>query len=197
MVLVVNTKSSFQSLAQFIQTTREPQSQLSFGGTGPNTTQHLAFEAFKAATSADLRFVSFGGDPSAVSNVLGGHITAALVNYAAVKDQLGPALRPLAVGTRERLAELPDVPSFAELGFSQVEAAAWMGLVVPAKTPADTTTLITDLVRSSLDLPQIKGKLKALGVLPSGLCALDFATFLSREHERYGRIVKAANIEAK
>jgi hypothetical protein len=48
-----------------------------------------------------------------------------------------------------------------------------------------------------LDLPQIKDKLNALGVLPIGLCAMDFATFLSREHERYGRIVKAANIKAE
>jgi tripartite-type tricarboxylate transporter receptor subunit TctC len=133
MVLVVNAKSSYQSLTNFIEAARDSRNQLSVGGTGPNTTQHLAFEALKQATNADFSFVSFSGDPPAVSNVLGGHITAVLANYAGVKDHLGAALRPLAVGSHERLAELPDVPTFSEAGFSEVDAMAWIGLVLPCK----------------------------------------------------------------
>jgi tripartite-type tricarboxylate transporter receptor subunit TctC len=195
MVLVVNAKSSYRSLAQFIEAARGPQSQLSVGATGPNTTQHLAVEAIKQATSANFSFVSFSGDPPVVTNLLGGHITAALANYAGVKDHLDMALRPLAVGSRDRLAELPDVPSFSEAGFAEIDAVAWIGLVVPAKTPDDTTAQIAALFRSALDVPEVKTKLKALGLTPIGQCGENFAGHLRQQYERYGRVVKAAGIK--
>jgi tripartite-type tricarboxylate transporter receptor subunit TctC len=190
MVLVVNGASRDQSLAQFIEAAREPVSQLSVGGTGPNTTQHLALEVLKQATNADLIFVSYSGDPPAVTDVLGGHISAALVNYGGVRDHLGAGLRPLAVGSRERLTELPDVPSLSELGFTEIEATAWIGLVVPAKTPEDATAQIAGHLGSALAQPKIKAKLRDLGLTPIGRCGEDFADYLRQQHERYGRVVK-------
>jgi len=197
MVLVVNTKSKYLSLAQFIEAAREPQNRLTVGGTGPNTTQHLAVEALKQATNADLSFVSFSGDPPAVTNVLSGHITAALANYAGVKDHLGAGLRPLAVGSYERLVELPDVPSFSELGFAEIDAIAWIGLVLPARTPEDIKAQIAAHFRSALDGPGIRTKLIALGLTPIGKCGEDFAGFLRQQYDRYGRVVKAAGIRAQ
>jgi tripartite-type tricarboxylate transporter receptor subunit TctC len=197
LVLVVNTKSKYLSLAEFIEAARESQNWLTIGGTGPNTTQQLAFEALKQATNADLSFLSFSGDPPAVIDVLGGHVTAALTNYAGVKDHLGAALRPLAVGSYERLAELPDVPSFSELGFTEIDAIAWIGMVLPAKTPEDITAQIATHFRSALDMPGIRTKLKALGLMPIGKCGGDFASYLREQYERYGRVVKAAGITAQ
>jgi tripartite-type tricarboxylate transporter receptor subunit TctC len=156
----------------------------------------LAFEAVKQATNTDLSFVSFSGDPPAVTNVLSGHITAALANYAGVKDHLGAGLRPLAVGSNERLVEVPDVPSFSELGFTEVDAIAWIGLVLPARTP-DITSQIAAHFRSALDAPGIKTKLKALGLMPIGRCGEDFADYLRQQYDRYGRVVKAAGIKVE
>jgi tripartite-type tricarboxylate transporter receptor subunit TctC len=197
MVLVVNTKSRYLTFAEFIEAAREPQNRLTIGGTGPNTTQHLALEALKQATNADLSFVSFSGDPPAVTNVLSGHITAALANYAGVKDHLGAGLRPLAVGSYERLAELPDVPSLSELGFTEIDAIAWIGLVLPARTPEDITAQIATHFHSALDVPGIRTKLKALGLTPIGKCGEDFASYLRQQYDRYGRVVKAAGIKAQ
>jgi tripartite-type tricarboxylate transporter receptor subunit TctC len=195
LVLVVNTKSSYQSLSQFMAAAREPQSPLSVGGTGPNTTQHVAIEALKQASNAHLRFVPFGGDPPAVNNLLGGHITAALANYAGVKAHLGAALRPLAVGSRDRLAELSDVPNFSEAGFAEIDAVAWIGLVLPAKTPEQTTAQIAAHFRAALDAPGVKTKLEALALTPVGLCGIDFGAFLREQQERTARTVKAAKMK--
>ena len=195
MVLVVNTNSRYPSLSQFIAAAREPQSLLSVGGAGPNTTQHVAIEALKHASNAHLQFVPFGGDPPVVNSLIGGHITAALVNYGFVKSHLGAALRPLAVGSRNRLAELPDVPTFSEAGFNEIDAVAWIGLVLPAKTPEQTTAQIAAHFRSALDAPEVKARFKALALIPVGLCGTDFGAFLREQQERTARIVKAANMK--
>jgi tripartite-type tricarboxylate transporter receptor subunit TctC len=190
----VNSTSSIQSLAQLIAAAR--QGPLSIGATGPNTTQHVAVEALKQATNANLIFVPFGGDPPALSSLLGGHLDAGLNTYTGVRPHLGAALRPLAVGARERVAELPDVPTFSEAGFD-IHANTFVGLVVPEKTPEHVTAQIAAHFRSALDTPEINTKVKALGVTPVGLCGKDFATYLRQHDERIARIVKAANMKAE
>ena len=132
MVFVVNRKSNYDLLSQFITVARDPQNSLSVGANGPNTTQHLAVKALNQASHAYLQFVPFAGDPPAIDSLLGGHVTAVLGNYGDVKAYLDSELRPLAVGSRERLAQLPDVPTFSQAGFDKIDAVAWIGLVAPA-----------------------------------------------------------------
>jgi tripartite-type tricarboxylate transporter receptor subunit TctC len=195
-VLVVGRNSPFQTLSQFIAAARGPQGQIAVGATGPHTTQHLAIEALNQASQADLRFLPFGGDIPAINNLLGGHVPAVLANYGAVRAHLGGALQPLAVGSRDGLAELPNVPTFSEAGFDEVDAVAWMGLVAPAKTQEQTTVSIAGLVRLALDAPAIKAKAEALAFVPAGSCGEEFGAFLRQEHERIARLVKAVHMKA-
>jgi tripartite-type tricarboxylate transporter receptor subunit TctC len=196
-ILVVRTNSGYRSLAQFIEAGQAHKGQISVGATGPNSSQHMTVEALRQAANADWRFVPFKGAPPAVSNLLGGHITAVLANYADVKEHLGGVLRPLAVGSRERLAELPDVPTLSEAGFTDVDAISWIGLVLPAKTPEQATAQIAAHFKTALDAPEVRAKLRALRLAPSGLCGKDFASYLRRQHERLARIVKAAGIKGR
>jgi tripartite-type tricarboxylate transporter receptor subunit TctC len=197
LLLVVANGSSHQSVAQFIAATREPQSRITVGGTGPNSTQQLTVEAMKRAGLADLAFVPFAGDLAVVSNVLGGHITAGLAHYASVKTHLGVSLRALAVGSRGRFAELPDVPTFAEAGFDEIDALGWIGLVVPANTPEQSVGQIVTHFRVALDAPEVRSKLQALALQPLGVCGKEFAAFLREQHERTAGVVKAANMKAE
>jgi tripartite-type tricarboxylate transporter receptor subunit TctC len=112
-----------------------------------------------------------------------------------VKSHLGAGLRALAVGSRDRLVELPDVPTFVEAGYGEINAVPWMGLVLPAKTPSQTTEQIAAHFRSALDVPTIQSKLRALALVPVGSCGTDFGTFLREQHERTARAVKAANMK--
>jgi tripartite-type tricarboxylate transporter receptor subunit TctC len=113
-----------------------------------------------------------------------------------VKAHLGSSLRPLVVGSRARLAEVPDVPTFSEAGFTEIESVAWLGLVLPAKSPEQMAAQIASHFRSALDTSEVRTKLKALAATPVGLCGADFAAYLREAHERTARIVKAANMKA-
>jgi tripartite-type tricarboxylate transporter receptor subunit TctC len=190
MVFVVDRKSNHDSLSQFIIAARDPQNSLSVGGTGPNTTQHLAVKALNQASHAYLQFVPFGGDPPAINSLLGGHITAVLGNYAGVKAYLGSELRPLAVGSRERLAQLPDVPTFLQAGFDKIDAIAWIGLVAPANTPHLTAVQIASRFRSALDTSTIKSKFEDLGLTPITLCNAEFGSFMKEQQEWIARMLE-------
>jgi tripartite-type tricarboxylate transporter receptor subunit TctC len=190
MVFVVDRKSNYDSLSQIITVAHDPQNSLSVGATGPNTTQHLAVKALNQASHAYLQFVPFAGDPPAIDSLLGGHVTAVLGNYGDVKAYLDSELRPLAVGSHERLAQLPDVPTFSQAGFDKVDAVAWIGLVAPAKTPHLTAVQIADRFRSALDASAIKSKLEALGLTPITLCNEEFGSFMKEQQEWITRTVK-------
>jgi len=196
-VLAVNSKSEYRSLSQFIAAARDPQSQISIGGTGPNTAQHIAIEKLKQVSNVHLRFVPFSGDPPAVNNLLGGHITAVLANYAGVKEHLGAALRPLAVGSDSRLAEFPDVPTFSEGGFAGLDTVAWVGLVLPANPPERMAAQIAAHFRSALEAPRVKAEFEALALTPVGLCGRDFGAFLFEQQARIARTVKATKMKGE
>jgi len=196
-VLVVNSKSEYRSLSQFIVAARDPQSQISVGGTGPNTAQHIAIEKLKQVSNVHLRFVPFSGDPPAVNNLLGGHITAVLANYAGVKEHLGGALRPLAFGSHLRLAEFPDVPTFSEAGLAEVDTSAWVGLVLPANPPEHMVAQIAAHFRSALEAPRVKAQFEALALTPVGLCGRDFGAFLLEQQARTARTVKATKMKGE
>jgi tripartite-type tricarboxylate transporter receptor subunit TctC len=190
MVFVVDRKSNYDSLSQFMMAAREPQNSLSVGASGPNTMQHLAIKALNKASHANLQFVPFTGDPPAINNLLGGHITAVLGNYAGVKAHLSSELRPLAAGSRDRLVQLPDVPTFSQAGFDGTDAVAWIGVVVPAKTPHQTAVQIADRFRSALHAPAIKNKFEALGLTQTTLCNAEFGSFMREQREWIGRMVE-------
>ena len=194
-VLVVNARSDHASLGRLVAAARTPQSRISIGATGPNSTQHVAIEALKQATQANLTFVPYPGGPQVVSNLLGGHIDAGLVNYSDVRNHLGAALRALAVGSRERLADLPEVPTLAEAGFADIDAVAWMGLMLPAKTPEPVAAEIAAQFRSALAAPGIAARLKSLEFAPAGQCGAEFGAYLRQQHERSARTIKAANMK--
>ena len=119
-------------------------------GTGNPT--HLGFEVLKAATGLEMTYVPFPGAAPAVNALLGGHITSVYSDYTTVSAQLkAGALRPLAVGSRQRFAGLPNVPTIPELGYTPYEAESWNGVLAPAETPKDT-------------LAQLEGWFTAAGV---------------------------------
>jgi tripartite-type tricarboxylate transporter receptor subunit TctC len=195
MIFVVNSSSNYQSLSQLITAARDPQSTLTVGGTGPNTTQHVAVEALKRASDAHLQFVPFGGDPPVIGSLLGGHVAAALVNYGSVKLHLGAGLRALAVGSHDRLADLPDVPTFSEAGYDEINALPWLGLVLPEKVPSETITQIAAHFRYALNAPAIQTKLRALSLVPIGSCGEEFGVFLREQQDLTARSVKASNMK--
>jgi tripartite-type tricarboxylate transporter receptor subunit TctC len=102
----------------------------------------------------------------------------------------------LATGSRVRIDQLPDIPTIAELGYRHFEAETWLGVVAPAKTPKETLSRLADWFSAAIEVPVVKSKLVNLGLYPVGLCGSDFALYLRKQYEDYGRIIRDTLLQA-
>src|SRR5215472_7592865 len=197
-VIVVGGAAPYHSLAQMFDAARARPGELTLASVGPASTQQLAFETLKHLAGVNMIFVPFNGNGPAVNALLGRHVDSILVNYSEVADQLqSGTFRALVTTSGTRIAELPQVPTVAESGFSDFEAEVWFGAVVPAKTPAALVTELADWMTAALDAPTVKPKLKALGLYTVGRCGAAFGADLRRRFDDYGRAIRESNIRVE
>jgi tripartite-type tricarboxylate transporter receptor subunit TctC len=198
LLLVVNSTSPYGTLADLLNAARAKPGDLTLAANGPATAYHIAFETLRRAAKVDITFVPYPGTAPAVTAVLGDHVTAYLGSYAAVMEQLGGGkLRALATPSKARIAPLPDVPTVSEAGVTDYEAVNWIGVFAPAKTPKETVSQLASWFTAAMDAPGVKAKLAVQGLLPAVSCGADFATFVKKEYEAYGRAVHETNISAE
>jgi tripartite-type tricarboxylate transporter receptor subunit TctC len=105
-------------------------------------------------------------------------------------------LRALAVGNRTRAQALPEIPSVAELGYGDFDIDAWFGSFAPANTPQPVISQIEHLFTAAVQDDIVKEKLLVQGLFPTVSCGADFAAYLRKQHDAYGRIITEANIKA-
>jgi len=197
-VIVVGGAAPYRSLAEMFDAARARPGELTLASVGPASTQQIAFETLKVLAGVNIIFVPFNGNGPAVNALLGKHVDSILVNYSEVADQLqSGTFRALATTSRARIAELPQVPAVAELGFNDFEAEVWFGAVVPAKTPAAVVGELADWLRAALDAGAVKPKLKALGLDTVGRCGAAFAADLRRRFDDYGRAIRDSDIKSE
>ncbi len=196
-VLVVSPNAPYRTLADLVGAARAKPGELTFAANGPATAHHVAFEIFKRAASFNMTFVPYAGSTPAVTALLGGHVTAALADYSAVAAHIKTGtLRALAVGTRERIEALPDVPAIAE-SHADVEAEGWLGIVAPAKTPPETVSQLASWFTAALQAPEVRERLVNQGLFPVATCGADFNAFIRKHHDEYGRVIREAGIKAQ
>jgi tripartite-type tricarboxylate transporter receptor subunit TctC len=105
-------------------------------------------------------------------------------------------VRPIAIGSRERVPSLPNVPTTAEVGLPQIEAENWYGMVAPAATPAAVIAKLHRATAEALKSPEVKDKLSAQGAILVGNSPEEFADYIRSEIDKWGKVAKAANIKA-
>jgi len=195
-VLAVSSKSDIQTLADFVKLAKSKAGAVSYGSTGPASIAHIAGELLKRDAKADITYVPYPGSPPAMNATLAGTITAVMANYSDLKGQIDSgALRPIAVPAKKRSAALPNVPTLAENGFNDVEAAVWFGFVVPAKTPKDVTAQLSQYISDAITAPAVVDRLKSQGMFINLFCGADFGKFLAEEHRTYTQFTAEFNIK--
>ena len=197
-LVVVNSASPYRVLADLFNAARASPGVLTLASVGPATTLHIAFEKLKRTANFNMIYVPYGGSSPAVTALLGEHVTAALAEYPAVAEQLKTGkLRALATGSRTRIEALPEVPTVAKSGYQGYEVDLWWGVFAPAKTSKATVSQLAEWFTAALRAPEVKAKLAAAGFYPAGICGTDFAAYLTKQSDEYGRVIREANIKAE
>jgi tripartite-type tricarboxylate transporter receptor subunit TctC len=195
-LIAVNAASPFRTLADMINAAHAKPNTLTVAAVGPGTAAHIGFEMLKRAAKLDMAFVPYPGNAPAINALLGSHVTAVITGYASVAQQISTGqLRALAIGTR--VPQLPDVPSVAEAGYSDVEINNWFGIVAPAKTPKETVSQLAGWFTSALQAPEVKPKLDSLRIFPVGACGADFTAHIRQQYNNYGRVIREAKIKTE
>lgn len=190
MILVVNPEFGVASAKEFIAKAKAKPGSLNYASAGAGSPHHLAMELLKVEAGLFMVHVPYRGAAPALADVVGGQVPAMMVDYAAGASFIKSGkLKPLAVAHPTRLAQLPDVPTFAELGYKNVEAAALVGMVVPAATPADIVAALNKRVVETLKEPEVNKRLVEFGVEPVGNSPAQYAELLRRETARWHKLI--------
>lgn len=193
-VLVVHP-SLPETLEEFVAQAKAQPGELNYSSGGIATPPHLAGELFKLRADVDIAHVPFNGSPASITNLLGGHVDAAIQNVDSLLPHLeSGALRGLAVASEERSVHLPDLPTFSELGIDGVVNRTWFGIVAPAGVPADVIEKLeaatSDIARSE----EFQAFLAHHAADPAPLNGAEFSAFLEEENARWEEVLQAANI---
>ena len=190
-VFVVHTLSPYRTLQDLLDAARVRPGELTFASAGPASSTRFAIEMLKRLAKVDINYIPYQGSTPAVNAVLAGQITAALASYpnvvGLVKDN---QLRALAVTSPVRVGEIPAVPTVAESGFDGYESDIWFGVVAPAETPEKIVTELAGWFMDAVSSPELKPKFAALGLFETGICGSKFGSFISSEHEKFGRAIR-------
>jgi tripartite-type tricarboxylate transporter receptor subunit TctC len=195
MILVVNPESGIADAKTFIDKAKASSEGINYASAGAGSPHHLAMELLKVETGLRLVHVPYRGAAPALADVVSGQVPAMMVDLAAGASFIKSGkVKPLAVANAVRLPQLPDVPTFAELGYKNVEAAALVGLVVPAATPPDTIAALNKQIVSAIREPGVNKKLQEFGVEPVGSTPAEFAELLKSETARWQKLIRDLGI---
>jgi tripartite-type tricarboxylate transporter receptor subunit TctC len=174
---------------------RKEPGKLSYASPGVGSPHHLAMEMLKQRARFDATHVAYKGMAPAIQDVGGGQLSLIVV-VAAAGDQMIKAgkLRVLATFSKARLASMPDVPTLIEPGYTDVEAAAWLGLVVPAGTPKEIVDKLSAELQKAINAPSVRTRLLELGVEPTPSGPAAMADHWRSESAYWPKFIRERNI---
>lgn len=190
-VLAVNNDVPVTTLAEFLDWCKENPEKALYGTPGIGTTLQFAGELLSEASGVPLQAVPYKGGPALTQAVVSGEITSSLnlSNNFAPLYKAG-RVKLLAISSQERLADLPDVPTFAELGFGEVVIPEWMGVVANSKTPASEVALFHKAINEALESTGLKAALENQQCEPLAMSTLEFGELIQSTSLRWGDHIK-------
>lgn len=195
MILVVGANSGFATAKDFIAQAKAKPGGINYASAGAGSPHHLAMELLKVEAKLFMVHVPYRGAAPALADVVGGQLPAMMVDMAAGAGFIkGGKVRALAVANPTRLPQLPDVPTFAELGYKNVEAAALVGVVVPAATPADVVNTLNRQLVAAIHDPSVNKRMVDFGVEPVGNTPAQYTELLKAETARWHKLIRDLKI---
>ncbi len=197
-LLVVPASLPVKSTQDLIALAKAKPGTVNAAAAGVGSFQHLATELFRLEAGIDIVIVQYKGGGPALTDTIAGvvqmNVGSAVQNVPQVRSG---KLRALGVGGPNRLAALPDVPTFAEAGLPGATAANWWGIVAPAGTPADLTKRLGEAIAAVVDSPDLRARFEREGAEPLHMTPREFAAHLEAETRKWTRVVRDAKIKAQ
>jgi tripartite-type tricarboxylate transporter receptor subunit TctC len=196
-VMEVNLDVPAKTVPEFIAYAKANAGKIYMATVGPGSAQHLYGEYFKMLTGIAMEPVHYRGAAAAITDLIAGRVQVMFdVVVSSISYIRSGQVRPLAVTTATRQDVLPGVPTVGETvpGF---EAAGWQGICVPAATPADIVGKLNQTINTSLADPALKARLADLGGQLFVSSPAEFGKFIADETDKWGKVVKAANVKAE
>jgi tripartite-type tricarboxylate transporter receptor subunit TctC len=195
-VMVVNQSFPAKAVPDFIRYAKANPGMINMGSGGSGSNQHLYGELFKMMTGVDMVHLPYRGAPPMLTDALGGQVQVTFDGFANVIEQVKSGrLRALAVTTARRSEMLPDTPTVSDF-VPGYEASGWQGIGAPKNVPAEIIDKLNREINAALADPRMKARFTELGVTAAPASPGDFSKFISDETEKWGKVIRAANIKA-
>jgi tripartite-type tricarboxylate transporter receptor subunit TctC len=195
-VLVVNKELPINSARELIDYAKARPGALNFGSSGRATSDRLAAELFMRETGTRMVNVPYKGGGAALTDLRAGTTQVmfpqlpAVLGLAAAGD-----VRPLAVTSSYRLPQLPDVPTLSETVLPGFHVASWNVILAPKGLPDDVRATLSDAIVAAVKDPELREKMRKLGVEPVGMASAEADTFFNQELQRWKQVIDAAGIK--
>ena len=197
LLLVVHPSVPVKTTLDLVNLAKAKPKQLFFASPGSGNSGHLAGELFNTMAHVQTVHVPYKGQGPALADLLTGQVQMLYSSIPSVLPQVRSGqLTALAVGSAKRLPSLPDIPTLAETGVPGYEAYSWVGIVAPAKTPKAIVTRLNQEIVDILKQKDVAEKLNQQGALPVGDTPEQFGAYIKAEIDKWGSVVRAANIKA-
>jgi len=195
-VLAVNPALPYKSVADVIAAAKAQPGKLNYAAFGPGSSPHLNMEMFLHMAGVQMTPVHYKGGAPALTDVIGGHVPMIILSTTlTAKPYKAGQLRILGVGSRQRLAAFPELPTIAESGLPGYEAVSWFGLFAPAGTPRAVVAKINADVQRVLSDADFREKFLAPNYFePISGSPEEFAAYVRREAAKWSQVIRQANI---
>jgi len=197
-VLVVNSKSPIRSVKDLIAAAKQKPGELTFASSGIGGAPHLVGEFFALQTGTKLAHIAYKGGGPAITDLVGGNVS---MSFASMTSSLqfikAGRLRPLAVSSKARSAQLPEVPTMIEAGVPGLEVRDWQGILGPRATPKPIVDKLHSEIARILSSPDVQERLAAGGLEVIASTPDEFRKSIASEIKRWAKVVKDANIKVE
>jgi len=198
LALVVPQSSPFETFDDLVKSAKasRPDTSIMYGSFGTGTLSHIWVELLQREVGGRFHHVPYKGSAAALQDLMGSRtdMMLDLVANSMPYVQAGK-LRALAVmGGEKRLACLPDVPTFTELGYPSLNASGWSGVAVRAETPGDVINQLHGAVTQAIQAEDVRRRFGDLGIVPDPQSPLDFGRFIQVETARWGEVIRSAGV---
>ena len=194
-VLVVGPQVPANSVGELVALMKAKPDEFKYASSGVGSTQHIAGEGFNLAAGVKSVHVPYKGSSQAHLDIISGNVQVMFDTTSSAMAQIKAGkFKPLAVTTPQRSAELPNVPTLAEAGVGGFEMSTWYGVFVTAGSPPDVVSRLQAELARILKLPDVQARLRGLGGEPGTLTPDQFAQYNRQEFERFGKLIRQANI---